>query len=563
MEYTLTPNRQPIQFFFVDDEEDNLKVLEPRFRPIFRSLGCDIEFVFEDDADRACQRISQRGVQDAFPVVMADLLFRAPGYDADTYEPRGVEVIKDARLNSDRTVIVALTQGSRHQPSLERDAREAGADIVLRREQLLATARGGGPQELVREVYALMCERDLVRFGPTLEIPEEPGIQSIAYDAGQTTLRLVVADVFAERQLSAERVTLSYVTPGASGARVMRAAATLVDGSQRQLLIKIGTDRNALLNEQQNYDRSAGLYRPDLLVPYLSVVGPRNGWSALAMWFASEVVTLREWVTMPLAASAVPRIMDRLFFHGGLTAGYRSRVPVVEDKWPIRYFMLPPFRRVLVRAAIKELLPVLAHSAAGAVADSAEVVRVIEGFTRDGRLDGVAASETPRDLLLFLGHGDLHGGNILVSTSHVSPMLVDLSRWGPNHWAGDVARLAVDLLMWGLDSGVESFFWNRFPVWREAAQLVGGLEPLRNDNLPSDEPAVAALNWIVTHKLELLPPFADHERIWEWHLALAEQLARRTYDKELPPAKRTLAVLACYDQLLAAARQVPRAEQTF
>jgi hypothetical protein len=117
--------------------------------------------------------------------------------------------------------------------------------------------------------------------------------------------------------------------------------------------------------------------------------------------------------------------------------------------------------------------------------------------------------------------------------------------------------------MWGLDPGVESFFWNRFPAWREAAQLVGSLELMRNDNLPSEQPAVAALNWIVTHKLELLPPLADHKRIWEWHLALAEQLARRTYDKELPPAKRTLAVLACYDQLLAAARQVPMAEQTF
>src|SRR6266568_2618313 len=179
MEHDLMPGRQPIQLLFVDDDEDNMRTLKPRFERVFRSLGCDIEFVFEADADRACQLISQCGTKDAFPVVMADLLFRVPGYDDDTQEPRGIEVIKDARQNSKRTVIVALTVGSQHQPSLEKDAREAGADIVLRRLQLLATTRSGGPQELVREIYALLCERDLVRFGPTLEVPEEPGMQSV------------------------------------------------------------------------------------------------------------------------------------------------------------------------------------------------------------------------------------------------------------------------------------------------------------------------------------------------------------------------------------------------
>ena len=559
------PNK-PLQLLFVDDIRDNLDTLEPRFKRGFHTYGCDIEFVFDDNADQACQRISERGTDDAFPVVMADLLFRVPGYDEKMQEPRGIEVIRDARQSSDRTVIVALTVGSQYQPSLEKDALAAGADMVLRRLQLLATTKSGGPEELVREIYALLCERDLVRFGPTLEMAEEPGIQLIAHDAGLTTLRLVMADVFAVQKLSAERVTLSYVTPGASGAHVMRATATLTDGSLRQILVKIGTDRKSLLHEEGNYSQSAGLYRPDLQVPLLSVVGPRNGWSALAMWFALEAVTLREWITTSPPISDVFRVMDQLFFHGGLTEGYRRRGPAAEDTSdtpPIKYLMLPPFRRVLVRAAVRELLPVLAHPAVGVAADSADVTRVIEGFARDGRLDRVPASETPRGLLLVLGHGDLHGGNILVSTSQVSPTLVDLSQWGPNHWAGDVARLAVDLMMWGLDPGVESYFWDRFSAWRETARVFGSLEPAIEDDAPTNQAVIAALNWIAEHKLDLLPPVGDRRHNWEWHVALAEQLARRTYDRQLPPAKRALAMLACNDQLLAAAGQVPRAEQTF
>ena len=559
-------SNKPLQLLFVDDIKDNLDTLKPRFEKGFHAYGCDIEFVFDNNADQACRRISERGNDDAFPVIIADLLFPVPGYDEKIQEPRGIEVIRDARQSSDRTVIVALTLGSQYQPSLEKDALAAGADIVLRRLQLLATTKGGGSEELVREIYALLCERDLVRFGPTLEMPEEPGIQSIAHDAGPTTLRLVVAEVFAAQKLSAERVALSYVTPGASGAHVMRAAATLTDGSLRQILVKIGVDRKSLLHEEENYSKSAGLYRPDLQVPFLSVVGPRNGWSALAMWFALEAVTLREWITTPPPISDVSRVMDQLFFHGGLTEGYRRRGPAAEDTSnmpPIKYLMLPPFRRVLVRAAVRELLPVLAHPAAGVAADSAEVMRVIEGFARDGRIDRVPASETPQDPLLVLGHGDLHGGNILVSTSQISPTLVDLSQWGPNHWAGDVARLAVDLMMWGLDPGINSFFWDRFSAWQETARVFGNLEPAIEDHAPANQGVIAALNWIAEHKLDLLPPTADRRHTWEWHVALAEQLARRTYDKQLPPAKRALAMLACYDQLLAAAEQVPRAEQTF
>ncbi len=556
----MTENKKPpIQIFFVDNKEQNLKVLESRFVRELGKLGSEVEFVFEADADSACETIFRRGSHDAFPVVMADLLF----FSSDTGEeddPRGIDVIKEARSSSRQTVIVALTGGSPHyHPNLEREAREAGADTVLRRRQLL----GEGTQELIQEIYRLLCERDLVRAGPYIEIPDEPGIQSIIYDAGKATLRLLLGDIFARRELQPERVAVGYVTPGASGARIVRAQATLMDGSLRQLLVKLNRDRDALLNEQQNYERSAGRYDPGLLVPSLGVAGPRNEWSALAVWFARDVVTLREWIVRPRSVGTGPGIMDRLFLSGGLSEGYRDRVKAPEGETPIRRLGLPPFRRVLVRTAVEELVPVLSEPAIGATAEASAVVRVIEGFARDGRLDNLPPSETPRDLLLCLGHGDLHGGNVLVSKVHHSPMLVDMANWGPQHWAGDVARLCVDLFMWGFDSGVVAFFWERFPIWREVGRLLGNLEPSIEDERSENATTVEILNWIGVHKFELLPPLEDEDRVWEWHVALAEQLLRRTYDKDMPPTKRTFAMLAAYDQLMAASRRVPRAKPTF
>jgi hypothetical protein len=281
------------------------------------------------------------------------------------------------------------------------------------------------------------------------------------------------------------------------------------------------------------------------------------------MLFAPEVSTLRQWAADPTVAATVPQVMDRLFLRGGLSTGYRDSMTSPDGERPIRYLALPAFRRVLVRAAVEQLSPALSHPAGAAIEGPEAVIRVVEGFARDSRMGDVPASDTPYNLLLCIGHGDLHGGNILVSADHAMPVLVDLAEFGFHHWAGDVARLAVDLLLHGLDAGVESFFWRGFASWREVGRLLGELDPSIGHARAENATVVAALRWLADHKYEVLPPLEDARRRWEWHIALAEQLLRRTYARDLPPAKRTLSLVAAHDQILAAAAQVPRQDRTF
>ena len=72
--------------------------------------------------------------------------------------------------------------------------------------------------------------------------------------------------------------------------------------------------------------------------------------------------------------------------------------------------------------------------------------------------------------------------------------------------------------------------------------------------------ALAALSWIAAnlHRVTpaMRPSFARSRHLWEWHMALARNLLRCTYHTDIPPAKRALAFVAAYDQLVAAAEAI-------
>lgn len=565
---TRASERSSVDLLFVDDEPDNFEVLRGRLERAFRDLGCEVRFVVESDPDAACERIlSHPG--GPFPIVVADLLFAPPNTTGRTnadLEARGLEVVEEARRASEHTVIVALTQGSAQEPELPNRATDAGADIVLLRLSLRTTGPYGGPAALVKKIHALLCERGLLDVGPILDVPDEPGIQSIVYQVNPITIRLLLAELFGDHGRDPTRVALTFVTPGVSGSQVLRAEATLADGSRRRLLVKVGRNHEALRRELENSQRAAGLYAPTLVVPYMRPATPRNGWLAIATLFADDAVTLRQWLADDSAAVAVPHVLRLLFLNGGLIQGYNSSVPPERaERRPSEYLALPPFRRVRVRAAVRELAKALNHPEAAGIADSDEVVRVVEGFARDGRLDNVPAADTGGDLLLGYGHGDLHAGNVLIKLgTEPAPMVVDLAAFGVHHWTTDVARLTVDLLMRSLDSTVESFFWRRFAIWRSTARQAGELESDPASELIADNLAViTSLRWIAEHRAELLRPLSRPERWWEWHLALAERFLRGTYQSDLSPAKRTLALVAGYDQIIAAAQKIPPRTPTF
>lgn len=560
----MTTKSRSVSLLFVDNSEHNYNSLRPRLVRHFRGLGCALRMEHQANPDVAYD-MTQNG---EFDVVLVDLLFPPsdqPDAAIEQQEPRGLEVIEAARQASARTVIVVVTSGG---PALVQHAQDRAADIVLAR-GILVDASYGGVARLVREIHERLCERGLLQVGPELRPDrQEPGIQAAVYEIGSVNLRLLLADLFQVGGAEPIEVELDYVTPGASGAHVIRGTATLSDRSTRNYLIKISRDQDALKREAGNYhDNVFGRYDPHLVVPYLSVdrmSGPRNGWSAIAMEFARDAVTLRRWLCDSQSAPWVPTVLGQLFLNRGLASAYNAPTAAQVSETPLGRLRLPPFRRVLVRHAVEQLAPLLSHPDGARVTNHSEILHVVEAFVREARIGEVAGTDTPDDLVLVTAHGDLHGANILVSADDPPrPLVIDLAAFGNHHWAADPARLMVDIVLRSLDHTVESYFWRRLPHWRTLMQNAADFESAQIDDDADNQGVIAALRWLGEQRAQLVPELESNTRWWEWHVALTEQLLRGAYQPDLPPAKRTFALIAAYDQIVTAERKLPPRRTSF
>jgi Ser/Thr protein kinase RdoA (MazF antagonist) len=185
----------------------------------------------------------------------------------------------------------------------------------------------------------------------------------------------------------------------------------------------------------------------------------------------------------------------------------------------------------------------------------------IERFVRSGQIFDVVVDHRYGALEIVPQHGDLHGGNVLVLRArHPRPCVIDLAAYRHQHWALDVARLTVDIVMHCLDPSAESHFWDRWPLWRHVLIATSTFEAIADD---SENPAaVNALRWVAGHRSELLPLMTDQGR-WEWHVALAEQLLRSACRHRLPTPKRVLGLVGAHDQLRMAREAMPELSEDY
>jgi hypothetical protein len=347
---------------------------------------------------------------------------------------------------------------------------------------------------------------------------------------------------------------------------VIRARVDFANRSQRTYLLKLDKDAAALKNELENAEKAKGLYgMPSLVVPYLNAGGPvtRNHWSAIGVVFAEGALRLRDWLSSPVSSVMVAALFSRLFLDGGLTDGYSSGLSVVGNLHPIQKLRLPAFRREKVRRAIN-LIEHSLDQVKPRLQPIPDLVRVVRGFVRNASIGDVHLVDVPAELHVVEAHGDLHGGNILVLPgAYPTPMIIDLASFGSHHWAADVARLAADLLLRGVDQRTEWFSWRRFGLWRDLCRSVGDLTPLSAVADRHNQGVFTALDWLIDRHRQLLIHIADPSHRWEWRVALAEQLLRGTYSRELSDPKRALALVATYDLLMAAREEIPAGTSKF
>ena len=548
-----------IRALVVDDQP---RLVESTKTRIDREISWEVDWETATDVDEGCRLITSS--VPPYDLVIADLMF--PREDFPDHESSGLRLVREASRRSSHTFILAITIGPEHVHDLLDRARQRGAHHVVRRSEFSTESSMHSPAVIADQIQQHLLDNGTVRTCEVRADPHDPGIQSLLHQVGEPTVARLYAKILESGGHQAERIDLRFLTPGSSGASVCAVTAYLTQGRPMTHILKLSRAKDDLVQETERGERAAEVFPPNLLIPHRSqhMVGPVNGWHALGGPFMERAITLRHWLRFSQPTStAVGDLMEELFIDG-LGGAYQDGQ--FERSDPFGSFAFTPYRQQCILQVLDELTEAIARSDGGGVGKEAtgELVRDVRAFVTERRLPNrIPQRDIPDDTYVCYQHGDLHAGNVLVSTGrHDHPLLIDTSHCGMAHWTTDLAFLAVDLLMRSVDAGTESMLFTGFKTWRELAAWFGAgrSELTAQTSTPATSAALAALSWLATNLHRVTPPMqpssAESQYRWEWHMALARNLLRCTYHADVPHAKRALAFVAAHDQLIAAAAAI-------
>jgi CheY-like chemotaxis protein len=548
-----------IRGLLVDDVENNRNSVSLRLSHQLEAKGWSVAWTMVGDANEAHRLLAE---EPPFDLCVIDLLFNRDDLDDD--EPRGLELIETAVAVAPRAYVFGISSGDRHRRDLFSKAEGLGAHKVLRRAEFSTEATSSSPAAVAAGI-----RNHLLGNGSVVEVEvradrTDPAVQALLFDVKEATLTQLHRLVLEATDDVADTVEVKCLAPGASGATVCTTAARVRRGPTVHHVLKVSRAADDLARETRGALHARQLLPQRFVVPIQPErpVGPVNGWCATGAHLDRDAVPLHTWLGTGPAPELVQDVFDLLFTDclGGL---YETTGEDRDGSAP-SLFTLPYYKQCLVLRALDELVPLLTHPRGGRIEDASTLLTDIGAFVTEGRLPGIQQRTLPQRSHVCIGHGDLHGGNVLVYPGrHPLPALIDFSEFGKMHWAIDPARLAVDLLMYGIDAGPEAAFFEGFPVWRRLAAAIGELSPdLRAvSSDPSTTACLGGLGWLCAQLRQICPRLrgdTDFRRNrWEWHLALGSQLLRVSYHRDMSPPKRVAGLVAAHDQVVAAAAAVP------
>jgi CheY-like chemotaxis protein len=548
-----------IRGLMVDDVEKNRNSVSLRLSQQLKANGWTVNWTMVGDPNEAHRLLAE---EPPFDLCVIDLLFKREDLDDD--EPRGLELVQRAVAVAPRAYVFVISTGDSHRRDLFSKAEELGAHKVLRRGEFSTETTSTSPAAV-----AAAIRNHLLGNGSVTEVEvradrRDPAVQALLFNVKEATLTQLHRLVLEATDDVADTIEVECLVPGASGASVCSTTARVRRGPTVHHVLKVSRDAENLVRETRGALHARQLLPQRFVVPVQPErpVGPVNGWCATGAHLDRDAVPLRRWFGTGPALELVRDLFD-LLFSDCLGVLYESTGEDREGSAP-SLFTLPYYKQCLVLHALEELAPLLTHPRGGRLEDASTLLADVGAFVTERRLPGVQERNLPQRSHVCIGHGDLHGGNVLVYPGrHPSPALIDFSEFGRIHWALDPARFAVDLLMYGIDSGPESAFFEGVPVWRKLAAAVGvlsaDLRAVSSD--PSTTACLGGLGWLTGQLRQICPKLradVDFRRSrWEWHLALSSQLLRVSYHRDMPPPKRVAGLVAAHDQLVAAATAVP------
>jgi len=487
---------------------------------------------------------------DKYDLFVADLLF------GSKEEELGLTAIAQVR-NLRKLAILALSGAT---IGLEERARGAGADDFY--SKVYQSQHDAELAVLGHKLLSILAERKPELFAAT-PIPEhvykrDLHLAALIDEIGAANLSTLVTKVVRRRSTA---MTPSMIRPGLSGAAVLRIEADLEvpptsPPEIRSLLLKISRDRDALNSEVEKRE-SLCSFPTGLFVPFHGDLESSGKWWAIGAQF-QDAATLCDWIsTRPITDDRISSALSALFLgSGGLSAVYgRCTVNPGVSGSEYLWEKLGPGRRARIQAACADLSGLARKHATG----TAFSVDLVQNFITETKAVGAKQNVgIPLGVTLCLSHGDLHTRNILIDAND-HPSLIDPANIGPGHWAADVARLSVDLLVAGLDPGDESHEWAAVNGWVATAAAFIRDQPLPAAAVNSPNSRVrAALEWIRSHLRQLhadAPAFPKPE--WGFRLAVATEFMKASYKDTTPTPKRVFALVSACDALSSAGALIP------
>lgn len=515
-----------IKVLYVEDLLRDRNRFEGWIRNACAILGVEAELDLRSigDPDEANRILNSEDID----ILVTDLLFNEGGEE----KPLGISIVATARRKGTKTGILALSIGT--PPKYLDAARRAGAHKVSIKQTLIESAtpivdlaallktvmeKAGRPLFPSTDATISYDRRDF----ELVAIAETIGRENLIQIAGQ----LVGSDL--------QDVALTKVRAGYSGAIVVRADCRVTKPTgpwTESLLVKLSRDRESLARELK---RAFAPEVEDLFVPFKSSLAESGGWSAIASKFVAATRSLGDWLRQSQPeADVIAGTLELLFGAEGLQPLYTSAIRVEETPVTAIGANLTTWRK----AAVRQVMQDWADYAADRDKQGAFDAALIEAFLVSQRFGTIDAGAAPDGSLRVWSHGDLHADNILLTQS-LRPRLIDPAATAPLHWASDVSRLMVDLILTTSVVWKESVDWLALDVWTQRVATF-----LDNPSSAVDSSSAwTAVAWLAQRVSTLREEHGLSQTYdWELPLSIAVEFLRATYRVEITPPIRCLAL---------------------
>jgi hypothetical protein len=538
---------QIIHCLYLEDEPASQETYRELIELAWESqnTGIHLKLDLVESPEKAIHEL--RANPQKYGLFIADLLFGPTGQD-----DRGLMAIEVAKQVNSKIAVLAFSITDKN--TLAETAKSKGADDFY--SKLLLTGKGPSLASLGATLVRLVSKKqpELIPITPIKQETYQGDLQlaAVIEVIGPEVVSRLVAKVV---QSPCAEIRPFFVRAGLSGASVIRVDCSLEVDDQnpyvvQSLLLKISRDEKQISSE---LSKIAALreFPSGSFIPFAEKSVVNSGeWYAIAVEY-KNALTLLDWLIKETNdRDTIERSLKTLFLGGGLASVY-SRFRRREGTKPTTFIWetaLNPSRRARIQLASEELFTLATTH--GAFARPAR--EMLENFVRSRRLGDIDEERVDFGVSVCTSHGDLHGRNILIDENN-HPSLIDPANIDTLHWAADVARLIVDLIVSGWDVGDKSHEWEKLIEWVDLSRSVvrGDIGAYVDDGESSNSRIYMALRWLREKLWEIHKVKDNAEKPeWEFKLALAVEFMRAAYRlQDLPSPKRVLGLIAASEAL--------------